>query len=121
MRAVSVAVPVPGLGPLTYAVPDGLPEPAVGARLLVPLGKRLVTGIRLASDPGQTGVRPGSDRAQTTFDVSSPEAVKAIADVLDADAFLPPEVVALAAWVADYYACGIGDAIATAMPPRAWI
>ncbi|MGH9409549.1 MAG: replication restart helicase PriA, partial [Vicinamibacterales bacterium] len=25
------------------------------------------------------------------------------------------------AWVADYYACGVGEAIATAMPPRAWI
>ena len=27
----------------------------------------------------------------------------------------------LASWVADYYACGVGEAIATAMPPRAWI
>jgi primosomal protein N' (replication factor Y) len=30
-------------------------------------------------------------------------------------------VVELATWVADYYACGVGEAIATAMPPRAWI
>jgi primosomal protein N' (replication factor Y) len=29
--------------------------------------------------------------------------------------------VALAAWVSDYYASGVGEAIATAMPPRAWI
>src|SRR5205085_9761244 len=35
--------------------------------------------------------------------------------------FLPADVVTLATWVADYYACGIGEAIATAMPPRAWI
>ena len=28
---------------------------------------------------------------------------------------------ALAAWVADYYACGVGEAVAAAMPPRAWI
>jgi len=41
--------------------------------------------------------------------------------VLDATAFLPPDVVDLASWVADYYACGVGEAIATAMPPRAWI
>ena len=27
----------------------------------------------------------------------------------------------LAAWVAEYYACGAGEAIAAAMPPRAWI
>jgi len=28
-------------------------------------------------------------------------------------------VIALALWVAEYYACGAGDAIAVAMPPRA--
>jgi primosomal protein N' (replication factor Y) len=42
-------------------------------------------------------------------------------DVLDRDAFVPASVVRLAAWVSDYYACGVGEAIATAMPPRAWI
>ena len=30
-------------------------------------------------------------------------------------------MVDLARWVAEYYACGIGEAIATAMPPQAWI
>ena len=30
-------------------------------------------------------------------------------------------MVALASWVADYYACGAGEAVAAAMPPRAWI
>jgi 16S rRNA processing protein RimM len=35
VRAIAVAVPVPGLGPLTYAVPDGIPLPCVGARVLV--------------------------------------------------------------------------------------
>ena len=52
MRVMAVAVPVPGLGPLTYLVPDGLPDPPVGARVLVPLGSRLLTGVRLGSDPG---------------------------------------------------------------------
>jgi len=47
--------------------------------------------------------------------------VKQILAVLDEGAFLPADVVELAAWVADYYACGVGEAIATAMPPRAWI
>jgi primosomal protein N' (replication factor Y) len=104
VRVIQVAVPVPGLGPLTYAVPDGTPDPPVGVRVLVPLGKRLVTGVALSMS-----------------DVRGPSAVKPLADVLDDDAFLPPAVVGLAAWVADYYACGIGDAIGTAMPPRAWI
>ena len=42
-------------------------------------------------------------------------------DVLDPDAFLPADVVRLAEWVAAYYMCGAGDALAAALPPRAWI
>jgi primosomal protein N' (replication factor Y) len=125
VRAIAVAVPIPGLGPLTYTVPEGVPLPSVGARVLVPLGKRTVTGVRLASDGGQTGVKLGSDKSQTggedVFDPGLTPDTKPIIDVLDADAFLPADVVKLAAWVADYYACGVGEAIATAMPPRAWI
>ncbi|HET7618716.1 MAG TPA: primosomal protein N' [Vicinamibacterales bacterium] len=49
------------------------------------------------------------------------EAVRDIVDVIDTEAFLPESVVALAAWIAEYYACGVGEAIASAMPPRAWI
>ncbi|HYT67078.1 MAG TPA: primosomal protein N' [Vicinamibacterales bacterium] len=112
MREIDVAVPVPGLGALTYSVPDGLPDPPIGARVLVPLGNRTVTGVRLGSDRGQTRVGDGSDPGLTP---------KPVVAVLDATAFLPPDVVDLASWVADYYACGVGEAIATAMPPRAWI
>ena len=111
MRAIVVAVPVPGLGPLTYEVPEGFPVPSVGARVLVPLGKRAVTGIVLFED---------DDPRPSTLD-PRPSELKPLTDVLDSEAFLPPEVVALASWVADYYACGVGEAIATAMPPRAWI
>src|SRR5688572_1636799 len=42
---------------------------------------------------------------------------KDIASVLDEEPFLPPAVVALCQWVADYYMAGIGDAIGVAMPP----
>lgn len=142
MRVIAVAIPVPGLGPLTYSLPDGLPDPPVGARVLVPLGKRTLTGVRLGSDRGQSGVRPGSDPSQVIDNRKGPLAVSAkqsisldfpkgsdpgltllkpILAVLDEGAFLPADVVELAGWVADYYACGLGEAIATAMPPRAWI
>ncbi|HEY3885153.1 MAG TPA: primosomal protein N', partial [Vicinamibacterales bacterium] len=60
------------------------------------------------SDPGTARVRP-------------PSVPRPLVDVLDPEPFLPPQVVSLAAWVADYYACGVGEAIATAMPPRAWV
>lgn len=122
MRAIAVAVPVPGLGSLTYSVPDELPSPAVGARVLVPLGKRTVTGIVLgrvapASDPNDPGSDPNGTKAVPGDAVSA----KPVVEILDAEPFLPPDVVDLASWVAEYYACGVGEAVATAMPPRSWI
>ena len=113
MRAIAVAVPVPGIGALTYAVPDEFPDPPAGARVLVPVGNRTLTGIVLSAavDPRTSNLEPQT----STLDL------KPLIDVLDAEAFLPEDVVDLAAWVADYYACGVGEAIATAMPPRAWV
>ena len=103
MRHIRVAVPVPQLEALTYAVPEGTPPPVIGARVLVPLGKRTVTGV-------VTGPAEYPPEGVVTRNVS---------DVLDADAFVPEDVVTLAQWVADYYACGAGDAIGAAVPPRA--
>jgi len=113
VRAIAVAVPVPGIGALTYAVPDEFPDPPAGARVLVPVGNRTLTGIVLSAavDPRTSNLEPQT----STLDL------KPLIDVLDAEAFLPEDVVDLAAWVADYYACGVGEAIATAMPPRAWV
>ncbi len=102
-RCVSVGVPVPGLGRLTYRVPESLPLPVRGARVTVPLGTRAVTGcvIEAAVAPPDSGT------------------LKDIIEVIDTDAFLPETVVALALWVAEYYAAGPGDALLNAMPPRA--
>ena len=104
MRLVSVAVPVPFLDVLTYQVPDAVPPPLRGARVVVPLGKRVVTGIVV--DPAAT-LRP----EQTPADK-----IKNILEVLDDEAFLPGAVVDLALWVSEYYACGAGDALAAAVP-----
>jgi primosomal protein N' (replication factor Y) (superfamily II helicase) len=173
MRLVRVAVPVPALDALTYGVPDTFREPTVGTRVLVPLGKRIMTGLVIGSSLSETGVRhSGLGARGSTFESSetavfesettratrtptaklgipdstshrttelpshrfgsaesrtpNPESrqaseIKPIIDILDPDPFLPDDVVKLAAWVAEYYACGIGAAIAATMPPRAWI
>src|SRR5580765_5783064 len=63
VRAIAVAVPVPGLGPLTYAVPEGLPLPGVGARVLVPLGNRTVTGIVCEAGGARREAREASSEA----------------------------------------------------------
>jgi primosomal protein N' (replication factor Y) len=133
MRLIRVAVPVPALEALTYGVPEELGEPSLGARVLVPLGNRTLTGVVIESGLGTyqqsetgSGTRdPESDRTPEPADPASripnPGTVKSVFDVLDATSFLPADVVALAAWVSEYYACGAGEAIAAAMPPRAWV
>jgi primosomal protein N' (replication factor Y) len=50
-----------------------------------------------------------------------PSSVRPIADTLDEQAFLPDAVLDLALWAGEYYACGAGDAVAAAMPPRATV
>ena len=142
-RLIQVAVPVPQIGPLTYSVPDEFPDPPVGVRVLVPVGKRVLTGIVLTAPDSQFAVRDSrlAKSAPTQQWLSSPEStdvepddnanreprtanrenVKPIIDLLDVTPFLPSDVVTLAMWVSEYYACGPGEAIAAAMPPRAWI
>jgi len=101
---IHVAVPVPGLALLTYSVPEQLTRPVVGARVVVPLGSRIVTGIVM------------DDASASTIDDA---VVKPIKEVLDAEAFVPSEVVALARWTAEYYAAGPGDTITSVLPPKA--
>ena len=50
MPLVSVAVPVPYLDALTYSVPGRGPLPVVGARVRVPVGKRLLVGCVVGQD-----------------------------------------------------------------------
>jgi primosomal protein N' (replication factor Y) (superfamily II helicase) len=102
-RLVTVAVPVPALGVLTYRVPDGVAAPPAGARVVVPLGTRTLTGVVLGE---------GTPPVAGTFEVRD------LAQVLDDTAFIPPDVLALTTWVADYYLAGPGAALAAALPPH---
>jgi primosomal protein N' (replication factor Y) len=140
MRLIQVAVPVPQLDVLTYAVPPEFPDPPPGARVLVPLGRRTLTGVVLPGcgtrDAGSESKANSSDSrtadpqsravdSESPSDSGSripdPGTIKPITDILDDSPFLPADVVNLATWVADYYACGPGEAMAAAMPPRAWV
>jgi primosomal protein N' (replication factor Y) len=76
--------------------------PAIGARVVVPLGHRRVTGVVVFEDR-----EPPRD-AQ----------VKPIDRVLDDDAFIPHDVLALARWTAEYYAAGVGETIISVLPPK---
>ena len=102
-RLVSVAVPVAALGLLTYGIPADRPMPVPGARVVVPLGNRTLTGVVI-------GVGPAAD---SSFEVRD------VLEVLDADAFVPPDVVALTEWVSHYYLAGPGATLSSALPPHA--
>ena len=71
MRVVRVGVPVPALDSLTYSVPPDCDVPAVGARVLVPLGGRVLTGC----------VVEGAD-----LDAPPAESIKPIIEILRYDA-----------------------------------
>jgi primosomal protein N' (replication factor Y) len=109
-------------------------EPALGARVLVPLGQRVMTGVVVSGcGTRDAGSASRADSERTTAMASRPEStaprspisepgeIKPITELLDTEAFLPSDVLRLIAWVAEYYACGVGEAMAAAMPPRAFV
>ena len=102
---VHVAVPVPTLDLLTYRIPEGTPPPAVGARVVVPIGARSVTGVVVAVGVSAIGMDDAG--------------VKPVRDVLDRESFVPPDVVDLARWTAEYYGAGAGETITAVLPPTA--
>jgi primosomal protein N' (replication factor Y) (superfamily II helicase) len=102
-RTVAVALPVPRLGLLTYAVPDGVTL-SPGVRVSVPLGKRTATGFVVALDPPPD---PAVERAS----------LKPILRVLDQTPMVPAASIALARWAAEYYAAGPGETLALTLPP----
>ena len=78
--------------------------PVRGARVLVPLGRRTVTGLVVGPAEGPP-----------------PDVVRDIERVLDEAPFVPDDVIDLALWIAEYYLASPGDALGAALPSFAWI
>lgn len=99
---IVVTLPVPGR--FHYAVPEALRGTlAVGHRVLVPFGRRRVTGFVVA-----------------LADVVEPELaakLKPIAERLDLEPLLPPDILNLAAFTAEYYLATPGEVLKIALPP----
>ena len=96
-----VAVPLPVSGTFTYSVPEELAARAIeGTRVLVPFGRRKVTGFIVGLD-----------------DTCSVDGVKPILDVLDLAPVVDEGMLELTRWVADYYLASWGEVLRTALPP----
>ncbi len=96
---LEVAVAAPLYHTLTYKAPAGiLPRP--GCRVLVPLGRRLVTGYILA----------------VHAENASSHKIRSISEVLDSTPLFPVSMIELFRWIAAYYQYPIGEVIKTALP-----
>ncbi len=99
-RFVKVAVPVPLDGLFTYSVPEEMGEVSFGVRVIVPFGRRTVTGVVVGS---------GTDG-------TPPERIKAISRVLDDEPLFDEEYLQLAQWVSRSYVSPLGEVLSAMLP-----
>ena len=89
----------------TYRLNPALGAQAeVGARIVVPLGRKLVTGYIVSLQ----------DEAPPTLNEID---IKDAQSLVDVEPVCSPEILQLARWVAEYYACPLGEVIKAALPP----
>ncbi len=99
---VTISVPVPLHRCFDYQVPEGLPAPLrPGQRVRVPFGRQQLVGVVL-HPPRELSGEPGDYRP--------------LAELLDTEPLLPPELLGLCEWAAGYYQHPLGEVLAAAMP-----
>lgn len=99
----SVALPVPALQPLDYAVPPALGDRVQpGDRVVVPVRSREMVGVVLAVDTGPT------------------EHLKPVLLVPDPQPLVPVPLLALGQWMAGYYSTPIGICLKSILPSALW-
>ena len=99
---VNVALPVPLRTFFTYSIPENLRDTLQpGMRVLVPFRKKSLVGVIIElveAAPPDTRIRP-------------------ITKVLDLTPALPPKLIDLAQWLANYYIAPIGEVFRSMLPP----
>jgi primosomal protein N' (replication factor Y) (superfamily II helicase) len=96
---VEVAIPLPLEGSFHYLVPSRLSQLAVpGKRVLVPFGRRKVTGYLLGDAPAAGGE------------------LKEVLEILDDEPLFTAEELEFYRWIAGYYLHPLGEVIKMALP-----
>ena len=97
---IEVAVTLPVFNTYTYAVPEPLRQIiAPGKRILVPFGRRKVTGYALGP-----------------ADATGIQNIKQILEILDELPLFPESMIPLFKWISDYYIHPLGEVIKEALP-----
>src|SRR5207253_2349267 len=92
--------PVPLHDLFTYRVPEPLrARIRPGRRVRMPLGRQTRTGV-----------------VAGFVDVAPPGELRPILDVLDADPFVPPDLLELCRWTAGYYLASLAEVLAAVVP-----
>ena len=94
---VDVALPLPIPRTFTYAAPGPVPRP--GTRVLVPFQREERIGWVVGAAQG-----------------GAPRGLRPLLDVLDAEPTVPPDLLLLCRWMADYYVAPLGLALKAALP-----
>ena len=103
---VEVALPLPLRQTFTYILPVGLQESIqIGARLLVPFGKRQLTGYAVALHQD----------LDSELEIEE-SALKEAIELLDAEPLLTAEIIKLTQWTADYYSSSWGEVLKASLP-----
>ncbi|MCK5573239.1 MAG: primosomal protein N' [Bacteroidetes bacterium] len=95
-----VALPVAVDKIFTYRIPPELQQAAApGVRVIVPFGRKHATGL-IVGLPEESSI-PG---------------LKPVRDIIDADPILPPDLLHLCGWIAQYYYAPLGEVLKAAVP-----
>ncbi len=102
-----VAIPLYVFQTFTYALPASFARSAkAGARVLVPLGKQLITGYIVALH--ETLAEAGQEAAS--------HEVKEVEELFDTEPLVTEEMLELSKWIADYYYAPWGEVIKCCLP-----
>jgi primosomal protein N' (replication factor Y) (superfamily II helicase) len=101
-----VAIPLHVMQTFTYRLPLALQSDArLGSRLLVPFGRKRLTGYIVAL----------LEELDSAADLSDAD-IKDAEELLDAEPLLTPEILEITRWVAEYYAAPWGEVLKAALP-----
>ena len=100
-RLVDIILPLAISDVYTYNIPVVMQYPPVGVRVLVPLGRKSVTGIVYRQHEGEL---PATIK------------VRDVIDVLDEQPVVTAEQLRLWEWLAQYYMCTLGEVLSAALP-----
>ena len=100
-RLVDIILPLAIADVYTYLIPEAMPYPQIGMRVLVPLGKKHIVGIVYRKHEGE---------------IPSHIRVREVEQVLDEQAIVTAEQLRLWEWLSQYYMCTLGEVLAAALP-----